>query len=243
MNSECESHYRHAGRKRGAVEGNCVAARRGGEQPETEGWSRTRVNSIRHLQRVSLLAKGEACCASGESVTVRVLPILDTERCRCGWSGNDRKGTWDKWRDLSGCQEGSPTGVRASIVALKPGNAGGAKGRRKTNCTKSEDGNSHRRLPNGLTRGALDVAVIRQGAVKSSPVTGSRRERSPANGAPFFSLALVRSERSSPSRGISSIGEPDAGNPPVRFGGRGGATQCSVPTPILVDSATLPRSP
>jgi hypothetical protein len=30
----------------------------------------------------------------------------------------------------------------------------------------------------------------------------------------------------------SSIGEPDAGNPPVRFGGRGGANQCAVPTPI-----------
>ena len=27
-------------------------------------------------------------------------------------------------------------------------------------------------------------------------------------------------------------GEPDAGDPPVRFGGRGGAIQCAVPTPI-----------
>jgi hypothetical protein len=26
------------------------------------------------------------------------------------------------------------------------------------------------------------------------------------------------------------IGEPDAGNPPVRFGGRGGANQCAIPT-------------
>jgi hypothetical protein len=32
--------------------------------------------------------------------------------------------------------------------------------------------------------------------------------------------------------GDSPIGEPDAGNPPVRFGGRGGANQCSIPTPI-----------
>ena len=30
-------------------------------------------------------------------------------------------------------------------------------------------------------------------------------------------------------------GEPDAGNPLVRFGGRGGANQCAVPTPILGD--------
>ena len=28
-------------------------------------------------------------------------------------------------------------------------------------------------------------------------------------------------------------GEPDAGDPHVRFGGRGGAIQCVVPTPIL----------
>src|SRR5205823_1583756 len=29
-----------------------------------------------------------------------------------------------------------------------------------------------------------------------------------------------------------SIGEQDAGKPPVRFGGRGGAIQCAVPTSI-----------
>ena len=28
-------------------------------------------------------------------------------------------------------------------------------------------------------------------------------------------------------------GEPDAGNPPVRFGGRGGANQCAASTPIV----------
>ena len=28
-------------------------------------------------------------------------------------------------------------------------------------------------------------------------------------------------------------GEPDAGDPHVRFGGRGGAIQCVVPTPII----------
>ncbi len=29
------------------------------------------------------------------------------------------------------------------------------------------------------------------------------------------------------------IGEPDAGNPQVRFGGRGDTNQCIVPTPIV----------
>ncbi len=30
-------------------------------------------------------------------------------------------------------------------------------------------------------------------------------------------------------------GEPDAGNPPVRFGGRGGANQCAIPTSIVIE--------
>jgi hypothetical protein len=130
MNSESESLFPRADRERGAVEGNCVAARRGGEQPETEGWSRTKVNSIRHVRRASLLGKGEACRQSGEAVTALALSKLETVRLGCGWSGNDRKGAWDKWRYLSGCQEEGPTGVRAFIVALKPGNSGGAKERR-----------------------------------------------------------------------------------------------------------------
>ena len=131
MNSECESHDRAGGRDRHAVEGNCVAARRGGEQLETEGWSRTEVNSIRHVRRASLLGRGEACRESGEQVTVRALPKLENCRLGCGWSGNDWKGAWDKWRDRPG--QLTLVGVRGSVVAMKPGNAGGAKGPRKVN--------------------------------------------------------------------------------------------------------------
>ena len=131
MNSECESHYLRGDRDCGAVEGNCVAARRGGEQPEAEGWSRTKVNSIRHVRRASLLGKGEACRASGEAVTALALSKLETVRLGCGWSGNDRKGAWDKWRYRRGRL--SRVGVRGSIVAKKPVNAGGAKGPRKVN--------------------------------------------------------------------------------------------------------------
>src|SRR5215208_6832003 len=36
----------------------------------------------------------------------------------------------------------------------------------------------------------------------------------------------------SPLRGDSSTGEPDAGDPPVRFGGRGERNQSFLPTPI-----------
>ena len=131
MNSECESHYHAGGRDWHAVESNCVAARRGGEQLETEGWSRTKVNSIRHVRRASLLGRGEACRESGEQVTVRALPKLENCRLGCGWSGNDWKGAWDKWRDRPG--QLTLVGVRGSVVAMKPGNAGGAKGPRKVN--------------------------------------------------------------------------------------------------------------
>lgn len=131
MNSGCESHYRAGGRDRHAVESNCVAARRGGEQLETEGWSRTKVNSIRHVRRASLLGQGEACRASGEQITVRELPRLESCRLGCGWSGNDWKGTWDKWRARLGSRREGPDAVRAFIVAGKPDNSGGAKGRRK----------------------------------------------------------------------------------------------------------------
>ena len=130
MKSECESHIPRADRERGAAESNCVAARRGGEQLEAEGWSRTKVNSIRHVRRASLRAKGEACRVSGERVTVRELSKLDTRRLGCGWSENDRKVAWCKWGSLSGCQEEGLTEDRASVVVTKPGNAGGAKGRK-----------------------------------------------------------------------------------------------------------------
>jgi hypothetical protein len=87
------------------------------------------VNSIRHVRRASLLIKGEACRGSGEAVTALGLSKLETVRLGCGWSGNEKKGAWDKWRDRRGGL--SRVGVRGSIVAMKPGNAGGAKGPRK----------------------------------------------------------------------------------------------------------------
>ena len=48
-----------------AAEGNCVVARRGGEQPEADLRSQTRVNPIRFTTAASLLASGEACRTSG----------------------------------------------------------------------------------------------------------------------------------------------------------------------------------
>ena len=49
------------------IEGNCVAARRGGEQPEVNDQSVTQVNSIRPAVVASLLGNGEAQLTHGPS--------------------------------------------------------------------------------------------------------------------------------------------------------------------------------
>lgn len=57
--------------------------------------------------------------------------MLDRGRRGYSWSENARKGTWKKMRGR--CRGLTCAGFRASIVAGKPGNSGGAKGRRKVN--------------------------------------------------------------------------------------------------------------
>ncbi len=50
------------------AEGNCVAARRGGEQPEANDSSATQVNSIRPVALASLLGKGETQVTTATSM-------------------------------------------------------------------------------------------------------------------------------------------------------------------------------
>ncbi len=135
MNPECESHLPSADRESVAAGGNCVAAMRGGEQPEAQVRSqigRPRpVNSIRWLRGASLRRKGEACRASGEPRTAQNLSTLERGPRSHGRSENAPKGPGMTIRDRRGRL--SCAGVRAPIVATKPGNAGGAKERRKVN--------------------------------------------------------------------------------------------------------------
>lgn len=136
MNSVSESLNPSEDRKPAAAESNCVAAMRGGEQLEAEVRPQTglprQVNSIRCAVRASLLAKGEACRKSGKTRTARRLSKLDRVQAAHGWSEDVRKGTWRKMRDRRRVTDAS-AGVRAPVVAMKPGNAEGAKGRRKVN--------------------------------------------------------------------------------------------------------------
>ena len=130
-NSESLSHSETSyGR---AAKGNCVAARRGGEQPEADLRSQTKVNPIRFITAASLLGNGEACRTSGNLLSLH--PSLKGK----GWA------VVDGWGENAGkvscgsveiCPDRKPrkrcrAEVRAVIVVLKRGNARGAKGGRK----------------------------------------------------------------------------------------------------------------
>ena len=61
MKSTSESLSHPETSKGKAAGGNCVVVGRGGEQPEADLRSQTRVNPIRFTTTASLLATGEAC--------------------------------------------------------------------------------------------------------------------------------------------------------------------------------------
>ena len=136
MNPVSESLNPPEDRKPVAAGGNCAAAMRGGEQPEAEVRPQTGVpkpvNSIRCAAGASPLGEGEACCFDGKPRTARGLSMLDRGRAAYGWSGDATKGAWCK---MGHRRRGTDAraGIRALIVAMKPGNAGGAKERRKVN--------------------------------------------------------------------------------------------------------------
>ena len=117
-----------------AAGGNCVAVRRGGKQPEADPQTqREHVKPIRPATLASLLGKGEACGVSHDrsdrdpSLKVRVAGVGG------GWAEYAGKFSWPTVETCAGrtplrrCR----AGVRAAIVAVKRGNARGAKGGRK----------------------------------------------------------------------------------------------------------------
>ena len=200
MNSECVSQIHPGGRDRGAVEGNCVAAMRGGEQPETDSWSQTKVNTIRHPARASLLAIGEACRASGKLVTVQGLPKLETGRVGCSWGGNDWKGAWDKWRTRTRCRREGSSAVRAFIVAMKPGNAGGAKGRRKMKTSKAVREVASSDCRKARTRSHVGAVPVQGRCLEAILGTGCSRPRGHLG--PILLTAVVpRCDQPLPRRG------------------------------------------
>ena len=113
--------------------GNCVVVRRGGEQPEADLWSQTKVNPIRFSTAASLRASGEA---SGKS-HIRFLTHSsyrgEKRAVGDGWGGNAGKVSYGSVENCLGRnpRKRGRTEVRAAIVVKKRGNARGAKGGRK----------------------------------------------------------------------------------------------------------------
>jgi hypothetical protein len=133
------------------AEGNCVAERRGGEQPEANDQSinTTMLNSIRPEALASLLDNGEAqkrMPTGKDKATPSTGLAVSTVSARTGMPGVCGDRMVRSWRDMnqgSRAGEGTafmagrrpeepcPAGDRASIVAKKRGNARGAKGGRE----------------------------------------------------------------------------------------------------------------
>jgi hypothetical protein len=107
--------------------------RRGGEQPEVDLRSQIQVNPIRFTTTASLLAIGEACRMSGNrflpdpSYTGEKRDVVD------GWGENAGKVSCGRVEICPGRnpRKRSRAEVRAVIVAMKRGNARGARDGRK----------------------------------------------------------------------------------------------------------------
>ena len=136
MKPESESLIPESGSNTPAAEGNCVAAMRGGEQPEAEEQSRseTMLNSIRRATLASLLGKGEACRENGDVEKPRKLPMADSTSPACGWSGNVPKVACDKWR----CPDGelTPDGAQSVHSSCETGQPRRSQGTQEGKCAK-----------------------------------------------------------------------------------------------------------
>ena len=107
----------------GEANGNCVAARLGGKQPQAMEQSQTQVNSIRCRRLASLRANGQACSEHNRSpshppVTAEQRSLLhdwsenaSKEVCVSGESCMSRY-----WRGLQAMQQSEPPYERGSRV-------------------------------------------------------------------------------------------------------------------------------
>ena len=116
-----------------AVGGNCVVVRRGGEQPEADLWSQTKVNPIRFSTAASLRASGEASGRSHIHFLSQTSYKGEKWAVGDGWGGNAGKVSYGSVETCAGRNpfRRGRVGVRAAIVAKKRGNSRGAKGGRK----------------------------------------------------------------------------------------------------------------
>ena len=122
------------------AKGNCVAVRRGREQPAANLWAGTKVNSIRRHHWASLLAKGEACDPWSRSPPLTGHARLGVGSVVMWLELADREGSIRKIRELTG-QDGvhdtvkgseePPGSSQSTHSSGEAGNDRGAKGCRK----------------------------------------------------------------------------------------------------------------
>jgi len=132
-----------------AAGGNCVVVRRGGEQPEADLWSQTKVNPIRFATAASLRGIGEASGKSDIRFLIHSSYRWEKRAVGDGWGGNAGKVSYGSIENCLGRnpRKRGQTEVRAAIVVKKRGNARGAKGGRKRNhLGKQASSNKHNRL-------------------------------------------------------------------------------------------------
>jgi len=231
---------------RPVTEGYCVVATRGGELPEVNCQSVTKyhrkmsnVNSIRPDGGTSLRVLCEVRTAVqasrdgksfanggvGQRDNERVLKETVNERKAAtsllgGWRQNGRKRKRDKQGDLLGTTRRSwpqrpknrPIGVRASVVAKKrvtsvePRDVGRWKDEEQNNGRQTDASARKGYAADGDQPSAIDLA-----------------------GTACLAGILVRAKNGTHLSETPLTGKPDAGNPPVRFGGRGEVNPSSLP--------------
>jgi hypothetical protein len=122
------------------AKGNCVAARRGGEQPAANLWAGTKVNSIRRQHWASLLEKGEACDPWSRNPPLTGHIRLGVGSVLVWLELADREGFMRKIRELPGQDAVQNSAVRgkpwpgrsqSTHSSVEAGNDRGAKGCRE----------------------------------------------------------------------------------------------------------------
>jgi hypothetical protein len=238
MKPASESLIPRGGRNCVAAEGNCIrsdagwrAAGGGGTVPKQD-----------HVELDTACCVGEPALAwrslshSRREWRIPALPMMKPFSAGCVRSRNVPKVAWDKWRDPQGGL--IPNGSQSVHSSSDTSNDGGAKGRRKVNAPSTRRRKQKRsQCPQGLDR-TQRLPRERIGAVCEGHV-GSPRERG-SNRGMHSCQSTNESVFCLPATKVSlPTGEPDAGNPPVRFGGRGGAPLRPIPTPMMAGERFL----
>ena len=194
------------------------------------------LKSIRSDTWASLLSCGEAkkripvCKRTGDpaavlrstvSATTDVYGMIGYRMVgsRCAVNQGSRAGVRKAFKVASD-PKSYPEGDRALVVVRKRGNSRGAKGGRKLTMKRVEpEFKQTDVVPERAVRVRANASPERRSASDPTLCNGACMPELPERGHICVGSDI---ERRKARVSHSATGEPDAGNPPVRFGGRGG---------------------